>query len=264
MISRSAAPRPEDAMRDLLPVLNRVLMLSVVLGTLAFGVLGLRYVTVEARLRQELAELERKMATEIAHRERMIERLAKSERKARIEVIEQQAGPDGFPSERDGSKVISTTVRFIELDADGREIGRREFCIPGDMLHVDAWTARFPKQSVAEGDPLRDRTLLLWRSIYSDRLPPADGFPIDTPGGIPDGYADGERSRLEQATWSGFWRLASDAAEARRRGIDVAQGEGVHKPVRKGEAYELRLDAAGGITMRPIDGRSLLAAEPGR
>ena len=250
-------------MRDLLPVLNRVLILSVALGTLAFGGIGLWYVTSEARLRRELDQLERKMAAEIAQRERMIERLARSERRARIEVIDQEFGPGGFPSARDGRRVISTTVRFLELDADGREIGRREYCIPGDMLHVDAWTARFPKQAVAEGDPLRDRTLLLWRSLYSDRLPPAEGFALDTPGGIPDGYAAGERGRLERATWANFWRLATDAAEARNRGIDVAQGEGVHKPVRKGEAYELHLDAAGGITMRPVDA-SLVAAESGR
>lgn len=251
-------------MRDLLPILNRVLILSVVLGTFAFGGLGLWYVTSEARLQRELADLERRMAAEIAQRERMLERLARSERKARIEVIDQAYGPDGFPSARDGQKVVSTTIRFLELDANGREIGRREYCVPGDMLHVDAWTARFPKQAVAEGDPLRDRTLLLWRSIYSDRLPPAEGFPIDTPGGIPDGYAAGERGRLERATWSNFWRLATDSAEARHRGIDVAQGEGVHKPIRKGEAYELHLDAAGGITMRPIDAESLAAAESGR
>jgi hypothetical protein len=251
-------------MRDLLPVLNRVLILSIVLGTFAFGGIGLWYVTSEARLRRELADLERRMTAEIAVRERMIERLARSERRARIEVIDQQFGADGFASARDGQRVVSTTVRFLELDANGREIGRREYCIPGDMLHVDAWTARFPKQAVAEGDPLRDRTLLLWRKVYSDRLPPAEGFAIDTPGAIPDGYAAGERGRLEQATWANFWRLATDATEARNRGIEVAQGEGVHKPVRKGEAYELHLDAAGGLTIRPVDAGSVLAAENGR
>jgi len=251
-------------MRDLVPVLNRVLMLSVLLGTFAFGGLGLWYVTSEARLRRELVELERRMQVEIAARDRMIERLARSERRARVEIIDQQFGPDGFASARDGKTVVSTTIRFLELDSDGREIGRRECCIPGDMLHVDAWTARFPKQAVAEGDPLRDRTLLLWRKVYSDRLPPAEGFAIDTPGAIPDGYAAGERGRLEQATWANFWRLATDDAEARNRGIEVAQGEGVHKPVRKGEAYELHLDAAGGLTMRPVEGGSVLAAESGR
>jgi hypothetical protein len=250
-------------MRDLLPILNRVLILSVALGTFTFAGLGLWYVSREARLQRELAELEQRMAAEIAVRERMLERLARSERRARIEIVDQEFGPGGFASARDGERVISTTVRFMELDSDGREIGRREYCIPGDMLHVDAWTARFPKQAVAEGDPLRDRTLLLWRSLYSDRLPPAEGFAIDTPGGIPDGYASGERGRLERATWSSFWRLATDATEARRRGIDVAQGEGVHKPVRKGEAYELYLDAAGGITMRPVD-PSVVAAGAGR
>jgi len=250
-------------MRGLLPFLNRVLMLTVTLGVIAFLGVSAWYVTREARLRADLAELERRMATEIAARERMIERLGRSYRRARLEVIDQEFGDDGFPSLRDGMKVRSTSLRFVELDEDGRELGRREYCVPGDMVHVAAWTARFPKQAVAEGDPRRDRTLLLWRSVYSDRLAPAEGFPIDTPGGVPEGYAVGEKARWEQAIWSSFWKLATDAAEARRRGIEVAQGEAVHKPVRKGEAYELFLDAAGGITMRPLDRGAVIARERG-
>ena len=32
----------------------------------------------------------------------------------------------------------------------------------------------------------------------------------------------------------------------------MAQGEAVYKPMRPGEAYELRVEAAGGITLVPI------------
>jgi hypothetical protein len=226
---------------------------AVAFSVLALGGLWMWSSSREARLRDEIRAIETKMAAEVAARNAMIERLSRSYRKARIEVVSQRLGSDGFESPRDGLRVVSTDVRFIELDDEGRELGRREYTIPGDVLFVDAWTARFPKESVADGNPLRDRTVVLFRRIYSERMKPADGFPIDTPGGIPCGYAGSERMRLEQAVWQGFWKLASDPAVARSNGIAVAQGEAVYKPVRPGEAYDVFVDAAAGLTMVPTE-----------
>lgn len=233
--------------------LARTATLIIVLGTLAFGGMLVWHLDREARLRQEVAQLEQRMAREIAAREAMVERLSRSHRRARIEVLEQRIDPQARPSERDGARILSTTVRFIELDDEGRELGRREYTVPGDTLFVDAWTARFPKERVAEGDPLRGRTLLLFRRIYSDELAAREGLPIDTPGATPAGYAGSDRIRFEQAIWRNFWRLATDPVEAARQGIAVAQGEAVYKPVRTGEIYELLLDAAAGLTMVPVE-----------
>ncbi|MDZ4756214.1 MAG: hypothetical protein SGJ11_17195 [Phycisphaerae bacterium] len=238
----------------------RTTALVVALGVVTLGGLYLWSSSREAELRLELSRLEATMKAEIAAREAMITRLSRSHRKARVEVLSQVTGPDGWPSQRDSRNVLSTTVRFIEVDDDGRELGRREFTVPGDMLFIDGWTARFPKEVVAEGNPLRDRTILLFRRIYSDRLMPAEGFPIDTPGAIPDGYAGTEKLRFEQAVWQGFWKLASDPEAARRAGIAVAQGEAVYKPVRAGESYDVFVDAAAGLTLVPVDGTRVNAA----
>jgi hypothetical protein len=43
--------------------------------------------------------------------------------------------------------------------------------------------------------------------------------------------------------------------------VAVAQGEAVYKPVRKGEAYELRVDAAAGLSLVPLDGARVQATE---
>lgn len=224
---------------------------AVAFSVLSLGGLWMWSANREARLRDEIRAMEAKMAAEIEARNAMIERLSRSHRKARIEVTAQRLGPEGFESPRDGTRIVSTDIRFIELDDGGREVGRRDYTIPGDVLFVDAWTARFPKEVVAEGNPLRDRTVVLLRRIYSEQLPPVQGFPIDTPGSIPCGYAGSERMRLEQAVWQGFWKIASDPAAARSNGIAVAQGEAVYKPVRKGEAYELMVDAAAGLSLVP-------------
>jgi hypothetical protein len=232
---------------------------ALLLSVLAFGGLWMWSANREARLREEIAAIEARMGAEIALREAMIDRLSRTFRKARIEILDQRVGAEGFASPRDGTRVVSTDIRFIEVDEEGRELGRRDFTIPGDVLFVDAWTARFPKESVAEGNPLRDRTVVLFRRIYSEQLPPSQGFAIDTPGGIPSGYAGSERARLEQAVWAGFWKLAADPEAARALGVSVAQGEAVYKPVRPGEAYELLVDAAAGLSIVPLAERSAAA-----
>jgi hypothetical protein len=237
---------------------------AVAFSALSLGGLWVWSSNREARLRDEIRAIEAKMAAEIAARTAMIERLSRSHRKARIEILGQRVGPEGFESPRDGTRIVSTDLRFIELDDNGREIGRRDYTIPGDVLFVDAWTARFPKEAVAEGNPLRDRTVVLLRRIYSEQLPPVQGFAIDTPGAIPCGYAGSDRLRLEQAVWQGFWKMAADPTVARSHGIAVAQGEAVYKPVRQGEAYELMVDAAAGLTLVPASGtpRPTIAATP--
>lgn len=252
--SRAAPPvyRP-PAMASIVHSVVRSASFAVAVSIVSLGALWVWSSNREARLREEIHAMEAKMAAEIKARDAMIERLERSHRKARIEVVGQRVGPEGYESPRDGTRIVSTDVRFIELDDAGRELGRREFTIPGDVLFVDAWTARFPKESVAEGNPLRDRTVVLFRRIYSEQLPPVQGFPIDTPGGIPCGYAGSERMRLEQAVWQGFWKIAADPGVAREHGIAVAQGEAVYKPVRQGEAYELMVDAAAGLTLVPAE-----------
>ena len=164
---------------------------------------------------------------------------------ARIEVLEPINGVSSV------GQPLTTTLRFIEIDEEGRELGRRTITVPGSTIYFDAWTARFPPEAVAQGDHLRGQTLVLFKKIYSDQLSPSDGVAIDTPGGVPDGYAGSEIARFEQGIWSNFWRIASDPEQSRLRGIRVAQGEAVYSPMRPGDIYELRVDALGGMTLTP-------------
>lgn len=214
------------------------------LGGLVIGGMAWWTVDRENRLRADIADLEQRMAIEIATRDAAIERLGRDRRIARIEVLDQQES---------GGEGVRTQLRFIELDDEGRELGRRDLSVPGEVIHIDAWTARFDPEHVAHGDdPLRDRTLVLLRRIYSDRIAPSQGVPLDTPGAIPDGYAGSERARFEQGIWRRFWTLATDPAAARSSGLRVAQGEAVYKPMRPGETYELRVEAVGGMTLMPV------------
>ncbi len=198
----------------------------------------------QARALKELEAINAQLEQHLAARQAMIDRLSRSRRMAHLHVNDQKTDESGA--------VVKTSVLFIELDDGGGELARQTFTIPGDVLFVDALTIKFDHERVAEGNPLLGHTLVLLRRIYSELLPPKDGFPIDTPGAIPPGYATTDPSRFEQMLWQNFWALAADAERAREVGVRVAQGEAVYKPVRTGQTYELIADAAGGLSLIPL------------
>ena len=148
--------------------------------------------------------------------------------------------------------ITQTSLQFIELDDKGAELARQTFTIPGNVLFVDAWTVKFDPEHVAEGHPLMGKTLVLLRRIYSDRLEPRAGFPIDTPGAIPPGYAATDAGKFEKRIWENFWKIATDADMARQLNVRVAQGEAVYLPVQAGHTYELIVDASGGMSLMPL------------
>ena len=226
----------------------RTLIVSAVLG----GLLLLGYWQMSTdRQRKALAELEalnERMHQQLAMRQAMIDRLGRTRRLAHVQVLGQRPGTDGVPE---------TDILFIELDNEGAELARQTFTIPGDVLFIDAWSVKFAQEHVAMGHPLFGRALVLLRRIYSERMAPIDGFPIDTPGAVPPGYAVGEVGRFEQRLWEHFWAIAGDARLAASMGVRVAQGEAVYKPIAPGQAFELTVDAVGGMSLTPLlDGQT--------
>ncbi|MCE9619278.1 MAG: hypothetical protein K8R92_05170 [Planctomycetes bacterium] len=244
-------------MRSLVRILSLSLALALVAGGGWLAISIMRTV----QLQREVARLEVEIEHQKALRQEMSERLGKTRRIGRVEIRSQQLANDPAKTPLSAKaaaaldpNTLTTTLNWIEMDEHGREVGRRSYTIPGTTLFVDAWTVRFPQESVVADDFLRGRSLVLLRRIYSDAMKPKDGFPIDTPGSVPDGYAAGEPQRFEQSVWKGFWRLASNPEAAAREGIRVAQGEAVYKPVSAGQVYELQIENAGGLTLTPLGG----------
>ncbi len=239
--------------------LVRILFATAAIGLLVGGGWLAVALVQTARLQRQVADLERQVKEEQEHRKRVMERLSRARRLGRLEVVKQHRAGDpaaqplspSAAAELQPQEVV-TTVEFIELDESGREIGRRRATVPGRTVFLDAWTVRFPGEGVAEADPLRGRSIALLRRIYSDRLAPADGIAIDTPGAVPDGYAASEGARFERALWKRFWSLATDPDAAAEQGVRVAQGEAVYKPVAAGQRYEVELENAGGLLLRPM------------
>ena len=227
----------------MIKVLRTSLLSLVLAGLTVAGYWHLRLDRQQQAL-EELRALNADMVQRLQEREAMIARLSRSRRLAHVHTLDQRRGEDGA--------VTETTVLFIELDDAGAELARQQFTIPGEVLFIDAWTVKFDHERVAAGHPLLGRTLVLLRRIYSDRMAPVDGLPLDTPGAIPPGYAVDGAGQFEKHLWEHFWQIATDAALARSMEVRVAQGEAVYKPIAPGQTFELLVDAAGGMSLTPL------------
>lgn len=224
----------------------RTVLISALAGGVLFAVYHMLLGGQQARLIAELEAVNAEMSKRLAEKEAMLERLTRFRRVAHIHVTDQIVDGSG--------EIAFTTFDFIELDDRGAELARQRFTIPGDTLFIDTWTAKFGHDDVALGHPYRGRTLVLFRRVYSDRMAPRDGYPIDTPGAIPPGYAATDQGRLEQAIWRRFWEIAANPVVASEYGVRVAQGEVVYRPVKKGQSLELTVDASGGLNLTPLAG----------
>jgi len=131
----------------------------------------------------ELTVQNLQMERQLEQRRQMIERLGRHRRLAHLEILEQRPAAGDVVDD----DVVETDVLFVEVDDDGRELGRQIFTITGDVLYIDALTVKFDHEFIAHGHPLYGRTLVLLRRIYSDRTAPIHGVPIDTPGAVPAG-----------------------------------------------------------------------------
>ena len=153
---------------------------------------------------------------------------------------------------------LQTTLLFVEYARDGREMPPKRFTVRGNQAHVDALVIKFDREFVQQGDPLRGHSIALFHRLFGDHQTPAEGFPIDPPGQVPDLYKgdDSRVSGFEQELWTNFWRLTTDEAYRRQAGVRVAVAQSVWGPFEEDRLYTITLEAAGGlnITSEPLRG----------
>jgi hypothetical protein len=197
------------------------------------------------RLRKANEDLERQRF----ELQRAVQRLSGEDRVAEVHVIDQVlAGQlvNGKPAERD-----ATTIEFIEIDRQGHPIPGRRFVISDRIVHFDALVIKFDPQDVAGGDPLRGKSLALFRRIYGESQTPAEGFRIDPENDVPDVYrVQPAPTPFERQLWSRFWEYARNPDLAARDRVRVAQGESVYEPMVKGDIWTLTLQNNGGLNIK--------------
>jgi hypothetical protein len=179
---------------------------------------------------------------------RIVERLSDEKRVAEILVTDQKT-IDGTPH---------TTLLLVEYDKSGQSLPPKSFIIEGEQAHIDALVIKFDRHFVSEGDPLRGHSIALFTRIYGDDQSPANAFPIDEPGKVPDIYrgTDPRIGEFETQLWKDFWKLADDADYRAASGVRIANGQGVWGPFVPDKLYTLTLESDGGLnlTSEPLKG----------
>lgn len=150
-------------------------------------------------------------------------------------------------------------LTFIQYGADGEvPLFEKPLIVKGSEFYVDALVAKFGRNFVENGDPLRGKSVLLFRRIFGDAQKPIDGVSLlrsgEDVGGsiIPElAQVDDTPSRFEQEIWTRFWELANDREQATSMGLSVVQGEAPHVRPVLGQVYKLSLQASGGLDITP-------------
>jgi hypothetical protein len=144
---------------------------------------------------------------------------------------------------------LFTTLRFVETDRDDKlkKILEKEYTIEGDMIHFDALIVKFGPQMVMDG---KARAMYLWRRVYGEKMPPEQGFPIESVGQEPARYADllnllpaGHRDVF----WEHIWDLAENPEGLKQYDIEAVYGNTVYTKLRPGLIYVFQITSSGQV-----------------
>jgi hypothetical protein len=223
---------------------------------LLVGVL-IAWTLVESRL--EKAALQR----QIRELKERIARLISEESRARLLVESMRQGKDGG---------LETTLIWADTDADGRMLkgtGLRRFTVKGTDVHCDTRQILFPAESVAEGDPLRGRSLTLFARIYGEREAPIEGDELDLAAdadGVPRRFrsADPSARDAESTLWKRWAEYLVNPEACREDGVRTVQGTAVHKAVVVGREYRLKVSALGQVVFEGPFEPDLFVFRPAR
>lgn len=174
-----------------------------------------------------------------------VERLSHEEQIGYAKVITQAEDENGQ---------LWTKIKFVETSRDNAEeiVNEQSYVISGDVIHFDLLIVRFPKDMIADG---MQRSLYLWRRIYSDELAPEKGFSLNQEGEFPARYKSlfsALRLADQKMLWKGIWSLSNDPSALSEYGIEAVYGNAVYKQLKPGLIYVFKLDASGNVYPKTI------------
>jgi hypothetical protein len=201
------------------------------------------------RLEGEVAELQAEKARlEMQNTvlRAFVDRLTTEARVAEVEVIAQGRDAQGVPV---------TTLEFKEIGRDGQFLPTKTLEARGTEVYFDALVIKFVEDAVKEGDPLRGKSLHLFRRVFGDAQQPRHGEEMSaTTDGVPDLYrVSKEPSPFERRLWMYFWKWMDNPELAAQDGVRVAQVEAVAIRPKLGAKYRVTLELDGGLNIKKVE-----------
>ncbi len=196
-------------------------------------------------LKRQIEAQKREIARLEEQNERLetyIKLLRFTERRARIEVLDQQLNESGIPVSR---------IRFTEIDGAGAPVTvAREFTLTGLEVYIDTLTIRLEYHFVEQGDPLKGWALMLFLRIFTSGFRPEEGYVLDRDGLPPEVYAEQKASTdFEKNLWRRFWELAKDEDLARKNGVRAIHGDAPYTRLEHNKVYHVTLRSTGEVSI---------------
>jgi len=163
--------------------------------------------------------------------------------------MERQIGYAKVISQVEAGGKIITKLKFVETDRKDmlKRVLEKDYEIEGNVIHFDALIVKFDEQLVMDG---KEKALYLWRRVYSDKMRPDDGFPIETVGEEPKRYDDmcsKLNLRDKKLFWKEIWKLADDKERLAEYGISAIYGNAVYRKVQPGLVYVFKVSNTGSL-----------------
>lgn len=162
---------------------------------------------------------------------------------------ENQIGYAKVLSQETREGVLHTKLLFVETDPEDftKHLLRKEYEVTGDVVFFDTLIVTFGDKLVMDGT---ERAMYLWRRLYGENQPPAQGFPIETEGQPSPRYAQlSEKLSIEdgQLFWDEIWKLSNNPKRLEKLGIKGVTGKVVYRELKPGLIYVFKISAAGAI-----------------
>lgn len=187
----------------------------------------------------------------IGNLKEIVDHMTREKRVAEIKVVEQT--PE------------YTRFKYLELDEDNEPIAKpREFTVPGHEVYFDMLVVKFtesfkpldelPLKQAEIDKHLLNKSIFFFLRVFSNKLKPEDGFPIDKRNEPPRPYSIGKgMTGLEEQLWKDFWSLAADPKKAAERGVRAAHGQAIWTRFEPNKYYVIEVRANGESTIKPVD-----------
>ena len=229
-------------------VLGRLVSLALVGMVAVGGWFGYRTYHADKLAKQALEDAQKKVAFQQMEIDRLntaVRLLKVDQRVAQVEVLSQEG------SAKKGD--LKTRFSFVELDSRGKPLEQpKTFEVQGDIVYLDYWVIKFSDEYIEQNDPLRSKSLILFRRIFGESQEPKDGFVLDEVGSEPTGYRGAARmSDFERQVWSRFWEYTNDADRAKKDGVRAAHGQANYTKLQQGKRYRVELRASDGMSIKP-------------
>jgi hypothetical protein len=148
----------------------------------------------------------------------------------------------------EATKKISTTIKFLEYDTQGKPLQPKYFTFEGNIIQFQSLVIRFADKLVEAGDRLRGKSAAFFMKAFVLDGARTQEFDITQANEVPGGYRISEKvNEFESKLWREFWNYALDPKKREHAGIKNAQIEAPGSMFLPGTIYTLKIEHDGGL-----------------